>query len=241
MEEEAKLLRLFPLSTVLFPGAPLNLHVFEPRYMEMMSECLAEGEAFGVVLTHDGDESGDPEVDPYEIGTMAHIIDITPLDQGRLFVATIGGDRFRVDRIVSRDPYLIGEITMLSDGSFDEVQLLELEYEVREKYKQYRRLLVAFSVYNNEIELPTNSTEASFLVADALQVADSVKQRLLEQLDTRERFVTELGILRRLIPQLESMIDRRREIQLRREAESPVDAAFRSDQEKYFGKYFSVN
>jgi len=68
-----------------------------------------------------------------------------------------------------------------------------------------------------------------------------VKQRLLELTDVRERFVTELGILRRLVPQLESMIERRREIQLRREEQSPVDAAFRSDQEKYFGKYFSVN
>lgn len=241
MEEQPKLLRLFPLGTVLFPGAPLNLHVFEPRYMDMMSECLSEGEAFGVVLIREGDEAGDADVLPHDVGTIANIVDITPLDQGRLFVATVGAQRFRLNRIVSREPHLVGEITLIKDDTFDEVQLVELEYEVREKYRDYRRLLVAFSVYNGETELPTDSAAASFIVADALQIADVVKQRLLEQTDTRERFVTELGILRRLVPQLESMIERRREIQIRREQQSPMDAAFRSDQEKYFGKYFSVN
>jgi hypothetical protein len=55
-------LRLFPLNTVLFPGAVLNLHVFEPRYKQMISECLEGGEAFGVCLIREGDEAGDPDV-----------------------------------------------------------------------------------------------------------------------------------------------------------------------------------
>lgn len=236
-----KLLKLFPLNAVLFPGASLNLHVYEPRYMEMMSECLAKGEAFGVALIQAGEEAGDPEVVPHNVGTIANIVDITPLEHGRIFVATVGDRRFRIERIVSRDPYLLAEVTYLDDDAYNEIALIELDAETRAKYREYRRLLVAFSVYNNELELPSDGSEASFLVADALQVADSVKQRLLELTDLRERFNLELSILRRLLPQLESMIERRREIQLRREKESPIDAAFRSDQERYFGKYFSVN
>ncbi len=236
-----QILRLFPLSTVLFPGGPLNLHVFEPRYMEMMSECLAEGESFGVVLIREGFEAGDPDAVPYDVGTVADIVDITPLDQGRLFVSTLGAERFRLERIISREPYLLAEVSSFDDDPYDAIRIVELECEVREKYREYRRLLIAFSVYGQEHELPSDTVEASFIVADTLQVADTVKQRLLEQTDTRERLVTELGILRRLVPQLEAMIERRHEIQLRREAESPLGAAFRSDQEKYFGKYFSVN
>jgi Lon protease-like protein len=241
MEDEGKLLRLFPLSTVLFPGASLNLHVFEPRYMEMMSECLAEGEAFGIVLIQEGAEAGDPDVVSYEVGTVATIVDITPLEHGRIFVSTIGERRFRIVRTVSRDPYILAEVEYFEDGSYNEMHIIELEAEVRAKYREYRRLLVAFSVFSNESDLPCDAAEASFLIADALQVADSVKQRLLELVEVRERFDMELSILRRLVPQLESMIDRRREIQLRREEQSPADAMFRSDQEKYFGKYFSVN
>jgi Lon protease-like protein len=234
MTTPSRRLKLFPLNAVLFPGASLNLHVYEPRYMEMMSECLAEGEAFGVALIQAGE-------DPYNIGTTANIVDITPLEHGRIFVATMGDRRFRIERIVSRDPYILAEVTNLDDDAYNELSLIELDAETRAKYREYRRLLVAFSVYNGEIELPSDGSEASFLVADALQVSDSVKQRLLELTDLRERFTLELSILRRLLPQLESMIERRREIQLRRETESPIDAAFRSDQERYFGKYFSVN
>ena len=58
---------------MLFPGAVLNLHVFEERYRRMIAECLDSNEAFGVVLIRDGQEAGDPDVTPHEIGTTAEI------------------------------------------------------------------------------------------------------------------------------------------------------------------------
>ncbi len=91
-------LRLFPLNTVLFPGAALNLHVFEDRYRKMIAECLDAGEAFGVVLIRDGEEAGDPGVTPHEVGTTAEIADVTLLPAGRYYISTTGGRRFRIAR-----------------------------------------------------------------------------------------------------------------------------------------------
>lgn len=101
---------MFPLNTVLFPGAALNLHIFEPRYRQMIAECLDSHEAFGVVLIREGDEAGDPEVQPHGIGTTAEIADVTPLPSGRYYLSSTGGRRFRINQVVSREPYLLCEV-----------------------------------------------------------------------------------------------------------------------------------
>src|ERR1700733_14588331 len=117
---ETERLRLFPLNTVLFPGAVLNLHVFEERYRRLIAECLDANEAFGVVLIRDGQETGDPDVMPHEIGTTAEISEVTPLPAGRYYISTTGGGLFRIERIVSREPYLMAEVEFLEDAGGDE-------------------------------------------------------------------------------------------------------------------------
>jgi Lon protease-like protein len=85
---------LFPLNAVLFPGGPLPLRIFEPRYVDMVGRCLREGRGFGVVLIRDGGETGPAEF--HEIGTLARIVDFNQLPEGLLGLATIGHERFRV-------------------------------------------------------------------------------------------------------------------------------------------------
>jgi Lon protease-like protein len=237
----AELLRLFPLNTVLFPGAVLNLHVFEPRYKQMVSECLAGGEAFGVCLIRDGDEAGDPNVMPYEVGTTAEIGDVTPLDNGRYYISTVGKRRFRVERVVAREPFLMVEVSYLpEDPPEDEAAIDSLVREIRAVFRDYLRLLVEFSGMNADIELPENPVDASFLIGDALQVADSMKQRLLELSSTEQRLTVELGFLRRLLPQLRALLERKREPSQTQPAAAP-GGTFRATQEKFFGKHFSLN
>ncbi len=79
-------LRLFPLNSVLFPGAVLNLHIFEPRYKQMINECLESGEGFGVALIAEGAEAGDTNVLPHNVGSIAEILDVQPLPFGRYFI-----------------------------------------------------------------------------------------------------------------------------------------------------------
>jgi Lon protease-like protein len=238
---EEKRLRVFPLNTVLFPGASLNLHVFEPRYKQMISECLEGGEPFGVVLIREGDEAGDPNVMPYEIGTTAEIADVTPLDQGRYYISTIGRRRFKIDRVIEREPYLLVSVTYLADGGESPAAHLEsLVDEIRGVFREYLRLLVEFSGIQAEIELPDDPVVTSFLVGDALQVADSMKQRLLALSDTHERLGVELEFLRRLLPQLRSLLERKRAEPAVERVDAP-GGTFRADQERFFGKHFSQN
>ena len=233
-------LRLFPLNTVLFPGAVLNLHVFEERYRKMVAECLDTGEAFGVVLIRDGQEAGDPEVTPHEIGTTAQISEVTPLPAGRYYISTIGGRRFRIDRIVSRQPYLTADVEFLDEADDDEARASELAHRVLGEFREYVKLLVAFSGNANELEVPHDPVDASYAVGDALQVADALKQRLLELRTAEARLAAELGFLRRLLPQLRSLLERKRAQENVVRDDAP-GGEFRAHQERYFGKHFSMN
>ncbi len=237
-------LRLFPLNAVLFPGAVLNLHIFEPRYKQMISECLEEKEPFGVCLIREGDEAGDTAVMPHEVGTTAEINDVTSLENGRYYISTTGRRRFRIDRVIAREPFLTCEVTYLSEEPADDGGTIEgLVDEIRSVFRDYLRLLVEFSGMHGDVDLPSDPIEASFLIGDALQVADSMKQRLLELSSTEQRLTVELGFLRRLLPQLRSLLERKRETpQPAQPATAPVQGGqFRAAQEKFFGKHFSLN
>ncbi len=93
---------LFPLATVLFPGGPLELRVFEPRYLDLVRECTREGSSFGVCLILGGRETGAPAV-PAAVGTLARITDFYTTDDGLLGICAEGGARFRVDQARARD------------------------------------------------------------------------------------------------------------------------------------------
>ncbi|MEO6914202.1 MAG: LON peptidase substrate-binding domain-containing protein [Candidatus Baltobacteraceae bacterium] len=236
----SKRLRLFPLNAVLFPGAVLNLHVFEPRYKQMISECLDSGEGFGVVLIREGDEAGDPSVSPHQIGSIAEIVEVTPLPLGRYYISTVGRQRFRISEIVSREPYLTVEADVLSEDTIDEVALEELTANVRGLFLEYVELLVEFSGEPATLDIPGDAQSTSYLVGDALQVADTMKQRLLEVNSTKQRLTVELSFLRRLLPQLRKLLERKETESAARKGRSQ-DETFRHDQEKFFGKYFSAN
>jgi Lon protease-like protein len=177
MAATTKRLRLFPLNTVLFPGANLNLHVFEPRYRQMISECLNANEAFGVVLIREGKDAGDTEAMPHEIGTTAEICDVTPLPAGRYYISTTGRRRFKIQDVVSRDPYLTVEVEYLEEELEDRNAIVELSDEVREEFREYLRLLVEFSGTAADFDVPSDPVDASFLIGENLQVADTMKQK----------------------------------------------------------------
>ncbi len=231
-------LRLFPLNAVLFPGAALNLHVFEARYKQMIAECLASGEGFGVALIAEGAEAGDPAVVPHAVGSIAEIVEVAPLPFGRYYVSTIGRGRFRIAAVVSREPYLTVEAEMLADeADEDDPVLLE---RVRGLFDEYRNLIVEFSGTEAENALPDDALSASFRIGEALQVNEALKQRFLELDTARARLQAECDFLETLLPQLRRLIARRRTERAGREA-AGEHPAYRAEQERYFGRYFSLN
>jgi uncharacterized protein len=123
---------LFPLQTVLFPGGPLPLRIFEPRYVDMISRCLKSGIGFGVLLIKTGEETG-VVAGMHELGTIANVVDWDQLNDGTLGVVVIGGTRF-LWRSVRRE----------DDGlNVAEVELLETEPVVPlpERFQDMARLL----------------------------------------------------------------------------------------------------
>ncbi|NNC57380.1 MAG: peptidase S16, partial [Woeseiaceae bacterium] len=85
---------LFPLRTVLFPGGPLPLRIFESRYIDMISRCMKDESPFGVVLIREGQEDGPATT--YEVGTLATITDWYQGSDGLLGVTAAGAQRFRL-------------------------------------------------------------------------------------------------------------------------------------------------
>jgi len=102
---------LFPLHTVLFPGGPLPLRIFEPRYLDMVSRCMKQDQPFGVCLISSGSETG-TNTELYNIGTLATITDWNQLPEGLLGIVVEGGERFTVMNTTRQpDRLLVGEVT----------------------------------------------------------------------------------------------------------------------------------
>ncbi len=104
---------LFPLNTVLFPGGPLSLRIFEPRYVDMVAERMRNEQPFGVCLIQDGEEAGGAAT-PHEVGTLARIIDFQEYDDGILGINAVGEDRFRVlSTRVRSNQLVLGRVAVL--------------------------------------------------------------------------------------------------------------------------------
>ena len=101
---------LFPLNTVLFPGGPLPLRIFEPRYIDMVRYCMREGASFGVVLIRAGAEAG-AVTSAADIGTSARIVDFNQMPDGLLGITCVGERKFRVkSRRVQADGLHMGTV-----------------------------------------------------------------------------------------------------------------------------------
>lgn len=191
---EPKRIALFPLNAVLFPGMPLPLHVFEPRYQELVRACLEGDRTFGVTLIRSGEEVGGP-ADPHAVGTTCEILSVTPLGEGRLSLTTVGRQRFRVLRLHHELPYLEAEVELLPDPSEDAPAAVA--DEVRASLAEYIRAMLALSGdAEQEFELPENPTHLSWVAGAVLQVPLPVRQDLLEISDTTARLEAQQTLLR---------------------------------------------
>ncbi len=178
----------FPLRTVLFPGMPLPLQIFEPRYRTMTRELLESGGVFGVLLIREGNEVGGGAV-PYSVGTTARIEQCQELPNGRYVVSARGKRRFRVVRTLAPRPYPYGEVEYIDDGQWEEEARLARAMEtVRTTFPAYFRLALSLSdQWARGMKLPLSPHELVNFLAPWIQVDEPVKQRLLEIEPAAER------------------------------------------------------
>ena len=96
---DGRLLPLFPLPVVLFPGVPLPLHIFEPRYRTMLADCMEGDRRFGILYRPD--EAGELALEPGHVGCVAHVESTQPLPDGRSNIIVTGEERFELARCVA--------------------------------------------------------------------------------------------------------------------------------------------
>jgi Lon protease-like protein len=189
-------LPLFPLNTVLFPRMPLRLNIFEERYRLMIGRCLEEKRPFGVVLIRDGSEVG-PSAVPEMVGTLARILAVKKIPDGKMQLLAEGTRRFRLlDYAADAEPYLVGIPEPLADGETDSAITVDLVDETTGLFHEYFNELVSHAgVQMPSYELPSDPEEFSFVLAAVLQAEPRVRQDLLELTDTIERLIRERSML----------------------------------------------
>ena len=182
-------LPLFPLPVVLFPGVPLPLHIFEPRYRQMMLDIRVAENLFG--LAYFDPTTAESEAPPAgHIGCVAEVTEVQTFPDGRSNILTLGVIRYRIESYVDRgDPYLVAQVSYFEDDEEADETLAAPSKEVAE---MFTRIAQAVRTINDErATLPdisdTEPQRLSFLVAAAMEIDAEVKQELLELRSTSER------------------------------------------------------
>lgn len=207
---DLKELPLFPLNMVLFPGMMLPLHIFEPRYRLMITECVEQNKPFGIVLIREGVEVGGDAV-PYEIGTSAHITAINKLSDGRMNINTVGYRRFKLHGIQRNKPYLIG---ITEDYPFDDQETpdsMRIAKQLADDLHRYLQRFAELSDSRVSIDkIPENSLGIAFLTAIALPLPPEEKQTLLEATNLASLLQAEKTLMRRewmLLDHMSTVLD----------------------------------
>lgn len=173
-------LPLFPLPLVLFPGATLPLHIFEPRYRALLADCEAGDGRFGIVLTTGGPERALPAG---HVGCVAELREVTRLPDGRANVLVEGTDRFALDRfLVAETPYHLAAVTGFADRPepADADATRAAADAVRRAFERVAR--AARTIADDADPLPTLADDPvalSFQVAALVEFELATRQRLL--------------------------------------------------------------
>jgi Lon protease-like protein len=193
-------LPLFPLGLVLYPNERLPLHIFEPRYKEMIRYCLDEDAPFGIALFNDGKLA--------DMGCTARIAEVvTRYEDGRLDIAVRGEVRFRVLQLAQERAYLTAVVETIEEPPEQPKKALK-----ERAITQHMKLLelagrtVRPSLYQDVQDL-------SFVLAQNAGLSPEQKQQVLEILTENDRIAYLVSHFEALIPRVEEMEDVRRRVQ----------------------------
>jgi Lon protease-like protein len=205
-------LPLFPLNVVLMPEMSLPLHIFEPRYREMVANCLATDARFGVLLEPARRGGTDPSTTPVEIGTVAEIMETSRLKDGRMNIVAEGRQRFRVRERCFDRSYLHGVVEILAEPVGDEQTAPLLAATCSSSIKRYIQLLLKqIDQEPLDVDLPMAPVDLSYRVANIIQQlqpsAPAILQAVLEAETAEVRLQLELSIIQREYAILAYMAD----------------------------------
>lgn len=204
-----KQLPLFPLPLVLLPNELLPLHIFEPRYRQMLTDITLKKNLFGVSFFNP-QESDDDKPPIGSVGCVAEVREINKLEDGRANILTLGVIRYRLlDYIDAGDPYYVGEVEFFEDEEESKLLLTEAADEVFALFSRIAKAAHKLSNQQGEMpQIPQAPPEMlSFLVTAAFNLDNEMKYELLEMRSTIERLEKLREILQKAVIKMEESAD----------------------------------
>lgn len=198
---------MFPLGLVLLPGTVLPLHVFEPRYRALVQECLGREPAeFGITLIERGTEVGGGD-QRSDIGTMARIVQVAALPEGRFALVTVGTERIRVTTWLEDDPYPQAIVEPWPDIDAELRSTERLELHVAATSARVRRATALALELGDQVadpgsELADDPVLATFQLAHLAPLGPWDRQRLLRVPGAIER----LDVLDEILDDVEALL-----------------------------------
>ena len=172
---------MFPLGTVLLPGGVLPLHVFEPRYRQLVIDCLADDSGdpeFGVTLIERGSEvgGGDQRAD---VGVIARMVQVEALPDGRYAIVTVGTQRFRVNAWLPDDPYPLADVDEWRDLDPDAADLPERVAAATARLREVLELAARLGEAPRDVRVSDDPLVASYQLAGLAPFGPADRYRLL--------------------------------------------------------------
>jgi Lon protease-like protein len=185
---------LFPLGLVLLPTEQVPLHIFEPRYQELIGECVANEQPFGLIYADDDGLR--------KVGTLATVVEVTDrFEDGRLNIVVEGGERFRLAELTEGRSFHTGTIEPIDDRDDPPAPT-----DVKRGVELFAKLV---ELTGADVEVPDESVEQpSLALASRFELAADIKLELLEETSERVRLVRLCEILETVA----AAVERQREI-----------------------------
>lgn len=196
-------LPLFPLDMVLFPGAAASLQIFEPRYREMLRDCMADDRRFGIVLIKNGTDTS-PSAETFSTGTIAHIAEIGAPRRGAIPITVVGESRFRIIEESRVRPYLSAEVEVLEDdaGEMASDEIMLASHDAARRY--LGTALASQGVYRADPDVPADPMKLSYYMGIAATTAPNRSlQELLEAENLGDRLQAGIALLEEEADRLE--------------------------------------
>ena len=201
-------LPIFPLATVLFPGAVLPLHIFEERYKAMMKHAIDHSGQFGLSYREDAGVSLQTLPEIGSIGCAAKVKAVVPLEEGRMNILSMGILRYHIAEVIQSEPFVIAKVSVFTDDPEPDADLSRLHDDTTEMTGEFLKLLQTLNDISQQssLELPKNPEALSMIISSALPIEDKDKQRLLEMTSTRLRLTNLRHYLLQSMSRLQSRV-----------------------------------
>jgi Lon protease-like protein len=195
---------IFPLGVVLYPGTALPLHLFEPRYRQMLSDVRAGDSRFGILTAISG--VPERELPPGRLGCVAEVTEVEIMPDGRSNIVVVGRERFALDQFVESDTlYHVASVTVVPDlPAPNAVVLAVASEEVAQHFKQVVKAVHAINGENGPVPpLPDDPAQLAWTIASMIDLDLDSRYRLLAERDPAARLTTVDAVLRKALPELE--------------------------------------